>query len=57
MAEEIIAETKYKKTKSGSMKSVQLKLERWIKLDRRLYKKRQDLFMRSIKKGEGRLTE
>ena len=32
-------------------------LERRIKLDRRCYKNRQDLIMRSIKKGEGRLTE
>jgi hypothetical protein len=57
MAEEIIGDTKYKRTKNGSMKSVQHILERRIKLDRRCYKKRQDLIMRSIKKGEGRLTE
>jgi len=38
---------------------VQHILERRIKLDRRCYKKRQDLIIitRSIKNGEGRLTE
>ena len=56
-AEEIIWESKYKRMKNGSMKCVQHILERRIKLDRRCYKKRQDLIMRSIKKGEGRLTE
>jgi hypothetical protein len=39
------------------MKSVQHILERRIKLDRRCYKKRQDLIMRGIKNGEGRRTE
>ena len=39
------------------MKSVQRILERRTKLDRRCYKKRQDVIMRSIKIGEGRLTE
>ena len=32
-------------------------LERQIKLDRRRYKNRQDLIIRSTKNGEGRLTE
>jgi hypothetical protein len=32
-------------------------LERRIKVDRRCYKKRQDPTTRSIKNGEGRLTE
>jgi len=39
------------------MKSVQHILERRIKLERKCYKKRQDLIMRSIKNGEGRLIE
>jgi hypothetical protein len=39
------------------MKSVQHISERRIKLDRRRYKKRQDLIMRGIKNGGGRLTE
>ena len=56
-AEEIIWESKYKRTKNGSMKSVQHILERRINLDRRFYKRRQDLIIRSIKKGEGRLAE
>ena len=38
------------------MKNVQHILEGRIKLDRRCYKKRQDLLMRSIKNGEGRQT-
>jgi phosphosulfolactate synthase (CoM biosynthesis protein A) len=37
-AEEIIWESKYKRMKNGSMKSVQHILERRIKLDRRCYK-------------------
>jgi len=36
---------------------VQHILERRIKLDRRCYRRRQDLIMRSIKRGKGRLTE
>jgi hypothetical protein len=39
------------------MKSAQHISERRIKLERRCYKKRQDLIMRNIKNGEGRLTE
>ena len=57
VAEEIIGETKYKRTKNDSMKSVQHMLERRIELDRRCYKERQDLIMTSNKKAEGKLTE
>jgi len=45
-----------KRKKNGLMKNVQHILEGRIKLDRRCYKKRQDLLMRSIKNGEGRQT-
>ena len=39
------------------MKSVQYLLERRTKSDKRCYKNRQGQIMRSIKNGEGRLTE
>jgi hypothetical protein len=53
VAEEIMGETKYKENEEGFDEDC----ARRTKLDRRCYRRRQDLIMSSIKKGEGRRTE